>query len=267
MMGAQILRTLAIGTALWIGAALCALAEPLSRDVIAPYIAPPMELGERLNDEGVWQLLNSGGAEVGYVFETEPMAPLPGFSGAAINMLVVLELDGSFLDVQLVSHNEPIFVSGLPEKLFFDFFKQYRGHSISDTLVVGSPYGAGSEGSALVYLDGVTKGTASIRIAHESILAAALKVAREKMNGISTGPPSFPNMEYTEDLTWEDLVEQGIAQRKIVLNSEMDAGFAGTLWEDDDPEAKDYPEEPFLDLWIIDLGAPSIAEAVLSEDG
>jgi len=267
MMGVRALRILAIGTVLWIGAALCALAEPLSRDVIAPYIAPPMELGERLNDEGVWQLLNSGGAEVGYVFETEPMAPLPGFSGASINMLVVLELDGSFLDVQLVSHNEPIFVSGLPEKLFFDFFKQYRGHSISDTLVVGSPYGAGSEGSALVYLDGVTKGTASIRIAHESILAAALKVAREKMNGISTGPPSFPNLDYTEDLTWEDLVEQGIVQRKIVLNSEMDAGFADTLWEDDDPEAKDYPDEPFLDLWIVDLGAPSIAEAVLSKDG
>jgi transcriptional regulator of nitric oxide reductase/ferredoxin len=267
MTGALALRTLAIAAALWIGAALCALAEPLSRDVIAPYIAPPMELGERLNDEGVWQLLNSGGAEAGYVFETEPMAPLPGFSGAAINMLVVLELDGSFLDVQLISHNEPIFVSGLPEKLFYDFFKQYRGHSISDTLVVGSPYGTGSDGSALVYLDGVTKGTASVRIAHESILAAALKVAREKMNGISTGPPSFPNMEYVEDLSWDDLVEQGIVQRKVVLNREIDEGFEGTLWEDDDPEAKEFPDEPFLDLWVVDLGAPSIAKAVLSEDG
>ncbi|MGH1578647.1 4Fe-4S binding protein [Planktotalea sp.] len=267
MTGAKALRTLVIAAALWIGAALYAIAEPLSREVIAPYIVPPMELGERLNDEGVWQLLNSGGAEAGYVFETEPMAPLPGFSGASINMLVVLALDGSFLDVQLISHNEPIFVSGLPEKLFYDFFKQYRGHSISDTLVVGSPYGAGSDGSALVYLDGVTKGTASVRIAHESILAAALKVAREKMNGISTGPPSFPNMEHAEDLRWDDLVEQGIAQRKIVLNHEMDAEFEGTLWEDDDPDAKDFPDEPFLDLWVVDLGAPAIAKAVLSEDG
>lgn len=74
------------------------------------------------------------------------MAPLPGFSGASINMLVVLDLEGRFLDVQLISHNEPIFVSGLPEKLFYDFFKQYRGHSISDTLVVGSPYGGAAEG-------------------------------------------------------------------------------------------------------------------------
>lgn len=261
------MRAVAASIALWISAAFGVLAEPLPRDVIEPYIAPPMSLGEAVNDQGVWQLLNSGGAEAGYVFETEPMAPLPGFSGAAINVLVVLDLEGQFLDAQLISHNEPIFVSGLPEKLFYDFFKQYRGHSISDSLVVGSPYGGGSAGSALVYLDGVTKGTASVRIAHESILAATLKVAREKMGGVSTGPPAFPNMEYYEELSWDDLVSQGIVTRKTVLNRKMDAEFAGTLWEDDDPEAAEFPDEPFMDLWVVDLGAPSVAKAVLSEDG
>ncbi len=260
-------RAALLSAFLWLACAFSALAENLTKEVLAPYIVPPMSLGEPVNDQGVWQLLNSGGAEAGYVFETAPMAPLPGFSGAVINVLVVLDLEGRFLDVQLISHNEPIFVSGLPEKLFFDFFQQYRGHSISDSLVVGSPYGGGSEGSALVYLDGVTKGTASVRIAHESILAATLKVAREKMNGISTGPPAFPNMEYTENLSWDDLVEQGIATRKIVLNKEINKEFEGTLWEDDDPEATDRPDDPYLDLWIIDLGAPSIAQAVLSKSG
>ncbi len=259
------ITSLLLSAILWCMATILTVAEPLSRDVIAPYIVPPMSLGDQINDQGVWQLLNSGGAEAGYVFETEPMAPLPGFSGAAINLLVVLDLDGRFLDVQLISHNEPIFVSGLPEKLFYDFFKQYRGHSISDTLVVGSPYGAGSEGSALVYLDGVTKGTASVRIAHESILAAALQVAREKMGGISTGPPAYPNTEYSEDLTWEDLITEGIVTRKVVTNAEMDVAFEGTLWEDDDPEAKDDPDGAYLDLWVVDIGAPSIAETVLSK--
>ncbi|MEO0863699.1 MAG: 4Fe-4S binding protein [Pseudomonadota bacterium] len=226
-----------------------------------------MSLGEQINDEGVYELLNSGGAHAGYVFETEPLAPLPGFSGASINVLVVLDLDGRFLDVQLLGHNEPIFVSGLPEKLFFDFFKQYRGHSISDSLVVGSPYGAGSEGSALVYLDGVTKGTASVRIAHESILAAALQVAREKMGGISTGPPAYPNRDHAEDLTWDDLVAQGLVTRKTITNAEVQALFDGTTWEDDDPEAQDDPDGTYLDLWLVDLGPPSIARAVLSEDG
>ncbi|MEO1067105.1 MAG: 4Fe-4S binding protein, partial [Pseudomonadota bacterium] len=151
-------------------------------------------------------------------------------------------------------------------KLFYDFFKQYRGHSISDTLVVGSPYGAGSEGSALVYLDGVTKATASVRIAHESVLAATLAVAREKMQGVSTGPPAYPNLEYKENLNWQKLVEQGIAKRKVVLNRDVDDAFEGTIWEDDDPEATDEPDAPYLDLWVIDLGPPSIAEAVLDAD-
>ncbi|QUJ76750.1 4Fe-4S binding protein [Sulfitobacter albidus] len=226
-----------------------------------------MELGERVNDQGVWQLLNSGGAEAGYVLETEPMAPLPGFSGAPINMLVTLDLNGQFLDVKLISHNEPIFVSGLGQAPFHKFFEQYRGHSIHDSLVVGTPYGAGSDGSALVYLDGVTKATASVRIAHESLLAAALQVAREKMGGVSAGPPAYPDRSVDEDLTWDDLVAQGLVSRTTLSNAEIDARFADTLWEDDDPEAQEYPDETFLDFWIVDLGPPSIARAVLSPSG
>lgn len=248
---------------LWLQAAT-SFAAPLDRETLAPFIVPPMSLGERLNDEGVWQLLNSGGAEAGFVFETEPMAPLPGFSGAAINMLVVLDLNGRFLDVKLISHNEPIFVSGLGEAPFHKFFEQYRGHSISDSLVVGTPYGGGGGGSSLVYLDGVTKATASVRIAHESILAATLKVAREKMSGIATGPPAYPDLEYHEDLTWDDLVDQGLAVRKTVTNAQMDAEFAGTIWEFDDPEGRADPDGNYLDLWVVDIGPPSIAQAVLS---
>lgn len=259
------LRNFTCALFLWLLTAFSLSAEPLARADLAPLIVPPMSLGEPVNDKGVWQLLNSGGAEAGYVFETEPMAPLPGFSGAAINMLVVLDLDGRFLDVKLISHNEPIFVSGLGEAPFHKFFEQYRGHSISDSLVVGTPYGSGSDGSALVYLDGVTKATASVRIAHESVLAATLQVAREKMSGVSTGPPAYPDTEYSEDLNWDDLVAQGLVTRKQVFNAEVDAEFDGTLWEYDDPEAADNPDATYLDLWIVDIGPPSIARAVLSE--
>lgn len=247
--------------------AYSALAEPLPREKIAPLIFAPMELGDQVNDNGVYQLLNSGGGHVGYVFETEPMAPLPGFSGAPINLLVVLDLEGQFLDVQLLSHNEPIFVSGLGEAPFHAFFEQYEGHSIGDSLVVGTPYGGGNDSSSLVYLDGVTKATASVRIAHESILAAALQVAREKMGGISAGPPAYPDPEISEDLNWQDLLDQGLVHRRTWTNGAVDESFKGTLWEDDDPKAKEAPEDPYLDLWVIDLGPTSIARAVLSEDG
>ncbi|MGB3244537.1 MAG: 4Fe-4S binding protein [Sulfitobacter sp.] len=250
--------------AFWLLSSIALIAEPLTRDILEPYIAPPMSLGERINDEGVWQLLNSGGAEAGFVFETEPMAPLPGFSGAPINLLVVLDLDGRFLDVKLISHNEPIFVSGLGEAPFHKFFEQYRGHTITESLVVGTPYGGGSDGSALVYLDGVTKATASVRIAHESVLAATLKVARDKMSGVSTGPPAYPDLNHSEDLNWADLVSEGLVTHHRVSNAEIDAEFAATLWEDDDPVAWAHPDQTYLDLWVVDIGPPAIARAVLS---
>ncbi|KMK66984.1 4Fe-4S binding protein [Puniceibacterium sp. IMCC21224] len=246
-------------------AAVAAGAAPSERDVIAALVAPPMSLGERINDNGVYQLLNSGGAAAGYVFETEPMAPLPGFSGAPINVLVILDLDGRFLDVRLLSHNEPIFVSGLGEAPFHRFFEQYRGHSISETLVVGSPYGAGDGGGQLVYLDGVTKATASVRIAHESILAATLTVAREKMQGVSAGPPAAPDPDYYEDLTWTMLVDQGLVAHLRVTNGAVRDAFRDTIWSDDDPEAADSPDADYLDLWVVDLGPPSLARVVLDD--
>ncbi len=240
--------------------------EPLDHAQLSDLVMPPFSVGEPINENGVWQLLNSGGAEAGFVFETEPLAPLPGFSGASINMLVTLDLEGRFVDVRLINHNEPIFVSGLGEAPFHKFFEQYRGHSISDSLVVGVPYGDGGDASSLVYLDGVTKATASVRIAHESVLAATLAVAREKMQGISSGPPAHPDRDYDEDLSWDDLVAEGLATRFTVTNEEVQEAFIGTIWERDDPDALDDPDGLYLDLWIVDLGPPALARAALAPD-
>jgi NosR/NirI family nitrous oxide reductase transcriptional regulator len=248
----------------WLGSA--AAAVPLSRDELTPLIVPPYALGESLDDRGVWGLLNSGGAEAGYVFETGNLAPLPGFSGAPINLLVMIDLEGRFLDVKLIAHNEPIFVSGLGEAPFRAFLEQYRGHSIHEPLVVGTPYGAAGGGSDLVYLDGVTKATASVRIAHESILAATLAVARERMQGIAAGPPVRPDPDIVLALDWAALVERGLARNLRVSNAELDQAFAGTVWADDDPEADADPAAMFLDLWVVDIGPPSVARAVLTPD-
>jgi transcriptional regulator of nitric oxide reductase len=241
-------------------------AEPLTREMLEAMIVPPYALGDMVNDKGVWSLLNSGGAEAGYVFETGPLAPIPGFSGAPINMLVTIDREGRFLDVKLVSHNEPIFVSGLGEAPLRAFLEQYRGHSMHEPIVVGTPYGARGDGSDLVYLDGVTKATASVRIAHETILAATLAVAREKTQGIAPGPPARPDPAIVEPLDWHALVKRGLARHLQITNAELDARFAGTIWADDDPEAAANPEGPYLDLWAIDIGPPSVARAVLSDE-
>ncbi|WP_339109944.1 4Fe-4S binding protein [Thioclava sp. GXIMD4216] len=239
-------------------------AAPLTRADLAPMVLAPYELGEAVNDRGVWSLRNSGGGEAGYVFETAPLAPLPGFSGAPINMLVMLDLEGRFLNVRLIAQNEPIFVSGLGEAPFRAFLEQYRGHSINEPLVVGTPYGAGGAASDNVYLDGVTKATASVRIAHESILAATLAVAREKMQGVGAGPAPEPDLAHDEPLAWRSLMEQGLVGRLRVAEPALDAAFKGTKWADDGGDLD--PARPYIDLYVIDLGPPALARAVLAQD-
>jgi transcriptional regulator of nitric oxide reductase len=258
-----VLAALALALAALTGAGEAA---PLPREALAAMVVPPYALGEPVNDQGVWSLLNSGGAETGYVFETGPLAPLPGFSGAPIDMLVTIDREGRFLDVRLVSHNEPIFVSGLGEAPLRAFLEQYRGHSIREPLVLGTPYGGAGAGSDLVHLDGVTKATASVRIAHESILAATLAVAREKMEGVAGGPPVGPDPAVEVALDREALIARGLARNLRVTNAELDAAFAGTLWADDDPEAAADPEALYLDLWAVDIGPPAVARAVLDAE-
>ena len=84
------------------------------------------------------------------------------------------------------------------------------------------------------------------------------------MGGIGAGPASRPDMAYEEALDWPALVAEGIASRHTVTNAEMQEAFAGTLWARDDPGAAADPGGLFLDLWILDLGPPSIARAALS---
>jgi NosR/NirI family transcriptional regulator, nitrous oxide reductase regulator len=248
--------------AAWLGVAS---AQTLTADELARHIEPPFRLGEPVNDKGVWTIVNLDGTESGFIFETEPLAPIPGFSGAPVNVLVTIDRDGRFLDAELIGHNEPIFVSGLGPEPFHAFIAQHKGLSISDSISIGQPYGSAERASSHVYIDGVAKATASVRIAHQSILAAALAVAREKMKGVSTGPSPRPDPDYREQLTWDDLVNQGIVRHLAVTNAEVDAAFAGSEWAFDDPEAAANPQALYIDLWAVDIGPPSIAAAVLTE--
>jgi transcriptional regulator of nitric oxide reductase len=249
---------------LWLLLAGPLCAAPLSRAELSEMILAPYELGQPVTDNGVWSLLNSGGGEAGFVFETAPLAPLPGFSGAPIDMLVMLDREGRFIDIRLISQNEPIFVSGLGEAPFRAFLEQYRGHSINEPLVVGTPYGGGGAASDNVYLDGVTKATASVRIAHESILAATLAVAREKMRGVAATPSPRPDPARTEPLDWQALRTQGLMRRLVVSEAELDAAFAGTKWAEDG--AAEDGAARFIDLYALDLGPPALARAALAPE-
>lgn len=264
----KVLRILGIWVWVLLAAAWVCASSVLgetAKQSIAEKIEPPFQIGETVG-QSLYEIVNLDGRVAGYAFETEPYASIPGFSGAPINLLVIIDNDGTFINAEILTHNEPIFVSGLDGSLFHKFVEQYKGKSVFDTMVVGVPYGGQDEASSLIYLDGVTKATASVRIAHETILAAAFAVAKDKLQNIASGPPAKPDPTFDQTLTWQDLVDQGIATRRLVTNAELQTAFADTLWQDDDPEAMDAPQAAYLDLWVVDIGPPSIARAVLDRE-
>ena len=68
-----------------------ALAEPITRAEMEAFVQPPFKLGAQINEKGVFDIVNVHDEPAGYIFETQELAPLPGFSGAPINLVVTLD--------------------------------------------------------------------------------------------------------------------------------------------------------------------------------
>ncbi len=239
----------------------------LTEEQLAPMVIPPMKLGNQDESLPIWQVLNSGGALIGYIFETNEITPVSGFSGSPMNLLVVIDTNGSFLDVKVLDQNEPVFVSGLGARPFHEFVRQYRDQSLASNIKI-LPAKAKRPDTAnaglSTYFDGITKATASVRIANDAILASALSVAREKLANIIPKPAARPRQDLFDPMQWQQLVERGLIKNLIIYNRDVQKAFANTLYSDDDEEALDDPDGLYLDIWIADLGLPSISQNIMS---
>ena len=139
----------------------------MTREALATRFPAPFIIGEKDPALPVWPIFkkNMTSTElIAYVFESVDFAPIPGFSGVPLNLLVAIDPLGSFTDVQVLSHHEPVFLEGLGEAPLLKFVSQYKSLSLKQNLkiITGNSNGIKKEG-ANVYLDGVSKATASIR--------------------------------------------------------------------------------------------------------
>ena len=235
----------------------------LEQRELAAMITPPLQLGSRDAALPVWTLLDGGGAFIGYVFESKDLAPIPGFSGAPINLLISMDKAGTFLDVRLLDQNEPVFVSGLGPRPLFEFLRQYPGLSLGTNIKVGNAHDEGRFTSANTVVDGVSKATASVRITNETILAASLKVAREKLAGIAPHAAGRPRPDGFRPMTWDQLVAAGLIGHLRLNHAQVDKAFAGTSFTEEEAAP---PDGLFVDLWFADLGIPLVAGNLLSDE-
>jgi NosR/NirI family transcriptional regulator, nitrous oxide reductase regulator len=241
---------------------MTASAGELTREKLAEMFPAPMEVGEKEANFPVWPIFNGGATDLaGWAFETTELAPIPGFSGTPPNLLVVLAPDGTFTDVRIISHHEPIFLDGLGEEPLLKYVEQYRGKNLGKPIKVGSNINSAErKSSGAVYVDGILKATASVLIINQTVLASAVKVAKAKLGiaGASTNAnPAKPNLEIYEKLTWPQLLEKGLVKQVLFSHQEVEAAFKGSIVEDQGDET--------VDLYIADPLVPSVGRALLGD--
>ncbi|WP_338760339.1 4Fe-4S binding protein [Massilia sp. METH4] len=227
---------------------------------------PALVVGERDEALPAWPLFRREGAAMvlaGYVFESIDLAPLPGFAGVPPNLLVAIDAGGTFLDVAVLAHHEPVFLEGLGEEPLRRFAAQYRSVSLAQNVAIDSR-GARLADGRHAYLDGVAKATASIRIVNQAVLAAALQVARAKL-GFAQGrdPRSMARVRtgYHEALDAQAMLARALVVRKRLANADVERLFAGSAGAGLDGEQQ--PDGTFVDLRTVLVSVPAIGSQLL----
>ena len=258
------------------GALACAFtalahAGTLSRADLQQRFPSPLIVGERDAQLPVWPLFRQDGTSVplvGYVFESVDLAPIPGFSGTPPDLLVALDARGAFMDVQVLSQHEPVFVDGLGPAPLMRFVEQYRGLSLRQNIKIGSNTNRMEQrGSANVYIDGVAKATASVRIVNQSLLAASLRVARARLGFAGGRDPELlarVRQDTYRPMDWNALARAGLVAHLRVTHAQVEQAFAGSGVEQ---PGTGGPDDTYTELWVVYLSTPVTGRNLLGDAG
>jgi len=255
-----------------LSSAITANAGVMSKDDIIKRYPSPYIVGEKDTAIPVWPIFQQNATEnrlVAYVFESIDLTPIPGFSGVPVNLLIGLDPAGQFLNVQVISQHEPVFLDGLGESPLLSFAAQYKNLSLKQGIkILTSSNSAKNQSSESVDIDGVAKATASVRIINQTILSSALKVARQKLGFSQGSDPERTariNADVLETYTAGELIDKGLIKHLVLRNADVEEQFRPTTGAGLDAEALAHPADPFIDLYMAYVSVPSIGRSLLTE--
>ena len=206
------------------------------------------------------------GRLVGHAFLNSSFVNAAGYSGKPIHVLVALDLDGKIAGLELVDHREPIVLIGIPEKKIRDVLQAYVG---LDVAAFARGQGAGHE------VDIVSGATVTVMVIDDSVLRAAIKVARRLR---ARRPRAGAADRRRAALAGRHLDRRG---RRRLGNADRREGSVRRLrlsvadinraFEDSgDAEAArrpepGAPEDDFIDLYAAVVSIPSIGRSLLGD--
>ena len=254
---------------------LCALlsgahAGVMTQASLAKKFPSPLIVGQKDTELPVWPIFKQEMTStelIAYVFESIDFVSLPGFAGVPVNLLIALDPKGKFLDVQVLSHHEPVFLEGYGPQPLFNFVAQYKDLSLTQNITIekGTRKNAKMDGNN-VRIDGVSKATASVRIINQTLLTSSLAVARKKLGFSGTHDPdqiARLKLAYFEKNSPADLFGKNMVAHMSLANRDIEKTYKGTAGEGLDPEVSAAPDDMFIDLYTTLVSVPSIGKNLL----
>ncbi len=264
----------------------------MTRAQLQQQMGDSLLVGEQLTALPVWPVFHRNHTAEGrnalyaYMFETVDIEPVAGYGGKPINILVVMNPAGKYLDVVLLSHNEPIFQEASRNKLLADFAAQYKDLTVAHHIQVLTPKAQRVFDDQKATLHGVTAGTVSAMAMDRTIMEAAAQVAYARLgdapvglgvNGQNHGlqndkakarsaQSKGPDDKF-ERMGFNELVAAKLVQPVSRSNREVQARFNGTPAEGQDAEARLQPNAQALDMMVMLPGLPHVGRNVLDAAG
>lgn len=197
---------------------------------------------------------------LGYTFESDDFTQFIGFSGQTINLLIGLDTKGIITGIKVLNHNEPIFLHGLGEEAMFSFIAQYPGHSIKERFIINSREQHSAENT---YFDGVTRATISVLVINDTIIASALAVARQKLDGFLTAHPHQIKQDFYHPLTFKQLLEKKYIHHWVVSTKEA-MSISSKLAQKVKSLSDGYDD--FIDIYVAFVNIPMIGRNLLGDE-
>ena len=254
---------------------LCAQAAAgtLTRPAVEAMFPPPLIVGEKMQHLPVWPIFRRAGATpeiLNYVFETEDLEPVAGYGGKPLNVLVVMDRHGAYLQTRLLSHYEPIFRSEAGTALLSEFSAQYHGLTVQHEIHVLTAKAQRQVSPTKATLHGIVAGTVTANAIDRSIMESAAQVAqevaREKTDQAAAAPPAKA-LRGADDryqrTGWNGLAAAGLVQHWAIAQGELEPRFRGTPGAGRDAEGMIRPQALALDLWLSWIGLPQAGRNAL----
>ncbi|MDN4984053.1 NosR/NirI family protein [Bradyrhizobium arachidis] len=188
------------------------------------------------------------GRVLGYAFSSLDVSGSVGYAGRPLDIVAAVTPEGIIVGAEIVAHEEPILVIGIPRDALAAYVAGFRGFDVragaalkpSDELARGPHAVAGATITSTVIRDAIVRSARSVLRSRSMAPDRAVRLDRETLR---RSP-------------WPSLLAEGAVQHRLVSRGE-----AAKLLATQDSE----PEKPFIDLWLALATPPPIGESLLGQ--